>query len=76
MRIRHWCKQTRYYRAEIRSDLFAGRVLELSWGGVGRRPNRRVVRPFGSPAEAEAALRAVADRRQRRGYELVYEVNP
>lgn len=74
MQVQHWCKQTRYYRAEIRADLFAGQVLELCWGGTGRRPNRRVVRPFGTPGEAETALRAVATRREARGYELVYEV--
>lgn len=71
----HWQKTTRYYQAEIRADLFSPAVLVLSWGGIGRRPHHRVTCAYNTRDEAEAALRAVASRRQRRGYQLVYEVS-
>lgn len=74
MQILHWQTATRFYHAELSEDLFAAHVLELSWGGRGRRAQRRVTHPFGTHCEAATALRAVARRRASRGYSLVFEV--
>ncbi len=74
MQILHWQTSTRFYHAELSEDLFASHVLELSWGGRGRRPQGRITHPFGTLREAATALLAVERRRVSRGYSLVFEV--
>jgi predicted DNA-binding WGR domain protein len=63
-----WEKGSRYYRAEIRQDLFGGWQLVRTWGRKHTRLGRSVARDTASHADALAQLARVATRRQQRGY--------
>jgi WGR domain len=63
-----WQRGDRFYRCEVREDLFGNWVVVRFWGGVnsGKRGTKETV--CQSYAEAEALFEAVAKRRARRRY--------
>jgi predicted DNA-binding WGR domain protein len=66
-----WVSPTRYYVAEILTDLFGDLVLARYWGGLGNRLGGRAQTIVASLAEAEAAIDQLDQTRQRRGYQRV-----
>jgi WGR domain len=63
-----WQRGDRFYRCEVREDLFGNWVVVRFWGGVnsGKRGAKETV--CQSYAEAEVLFEAVAKRRARRRY--------
>jgi hypothetical protein len=65
-----WTRGTRYYRAHLEQDLWAGWLLTLVNGRIGGPLGRARALPSPSLEAAILALGAVAKRRRQRGYEL------
>jgi hypothetical protein len=63
-----WRRGDRFYRCEVRQDLFGNWVVVRQWGGVssGKWGAKEMV--CKSYAEAEALFAAVAKRREKRKY--------
>jgi WGR domain len=63
-----WQRGDRFYRCEVREDLFGNWVVVRFWGGVnsGKRGTKETV--CQSYAEAEVLFEAVAKRREKRAY--------
>lgn len=60
----------RYYEAVVQRDLFGGWELWRCWGGIGSPRGGQRADPAPDEQAGLDALRRVALRRQRRGYEL------
>ena len=57
----------RFYRLDVQRDLFAAWTLVAEWGRIGQGGRVRLL-ACTSQADAEAAERALAARKTRRGY--------
>ena len=57
----------RFYRLEVRVDLFGQWCLIREWGRIGRSGQIRTT-PFPTAAQAEAALGSLRSKKERRGY--------
>lgn len=66
-----WRRGDRFYRCEVRQDLFGNWLVVRQWGGIssGRWGAKETV--CESFAEAQAVFEAVAKRREKREYVLV-----
>jgi hypothetical protein len=66
-----WRRGERFYRCDVRQDLFGTWVLVKEWGGIisGNWGKKETV--CEGYAEAEALFEAVAKRREKRDYVLV-----
>lgn len=60
----------RYYEAVVQRDLFGGWELWRCWGGIGSPRGGQRADPTPDEQACQVALRRVALRRRRRGYEL------
>lgn len=71
-RMQRWQKGSRYYICRVEQDLFGAWLMMSEWGGlqVGRRRVREEVYP--THEQAMARFDEVNQRRQQRGYEVVY----
>jgi len=66
--FQRWVRGTQYYEAEARFDLFGQACVVVTYGGVDTARGRRFTMPCGDETGAEALFKAVARRRQARGY--------
>ena len=57
----------RFYRLDVQPDLFGQWCLMREWGRIGNTGQTRSL-PFPTPQEADAALKAHRQRKERRGY--------
>jgi predicted DNA-binding WGR domain protein len=57
----------RYYRLDVRRDLFGAWCFIREWGRIGSAGQVRTA-PFPTPAEAQAALDKQRRAKERRGY--------
>ncbi len=58
----------RFYRLALEQNLWGEWELKTSWGRIGRRPSRVLVRVLGDPGAALPILESVERVRQKRGY--------
>jgi hypothetical protein len=65
-----WTRGTRYYRAHLEQDLWHDWVITQVNGRRGSSLGRARTHPQPSLAAALTNLAAIAERRQKRGYEL------
>jgi hypothetical protein len=65
-----WTRGTRYYRAHLEQDLWRDWVITQVNGRRGSRLGRTHTHPQPSLAAALTNLAAIAERREKRGYEL------
>jgi hypothetical protein len=70
-RLKIWQTDTRYYRAEIKQDIFGQWVLECQWSGLNQKGGRHVVTPLTSIEAGLSALRAIEKKRNAHGYHEV-----
>jgi predicted DNA-binding WGR domain protein len=71
-RIDSTCNMARFYRLDVRPDLFGGVCLIREWGRIGSR-GRIIAEHYEYEAVALKALRRQANRKTRRGYYLSNE---
>jgi len=64
-----WEKNTRYYEAHLKHDLF-GWVIARNWGGIGQASGRRLTIPIDTYENGVLALEKIQARRQQRQYSL------
>jgi len=69
--LKIWHSETRYYRAEIKQDLFGQWLMECQWSGLWQKGGRRTITPLNSYEEGQIAMKAIEKKRQAHGY---YEV--
>ena len=67
-RTYEWESETRYYRAQIKQTLFGDWCVVCTWGGRNNRLGSGKTLYAASLDEAKEMVRAIAKRRQRRGY--------
>lgn len=60
----------RFYRLDLREDLFGGIVLERIFGRIGTN-GRQIEQHFGNEYEATAALQNLLSTKLRKGYQSV-----
>lgn len=65
-----WTRGTRYYRAHLEQDLWHEWLITQVNGRRGSRLGRARTHPQSSLAAALTILATIAERRQKRGYEL------
>jgi hypothetical protein len=68
--ILRWTRGTRYYRAHLEQDLWRDCVITQVNGRQGSALGRARTHPQTSLAAALTSLAAIAERREKRGYEL------
>ena len=66
-----WQTETRYYRAEIKQDLFGEWILERHWYGLWQKGGRLAVELLKSPEEGLSKMRTLEKRRIACGYQEV-----
>jgi len=75
--VREWQKTRpeegvyRFYRLSLQQNIWGEWELTTSWGRIGQKPSRTVLRVLADPAAAEAVLREVERARRKRGYLLL-----
>ena len=66
---RRWQRETRYYEAHLKKDLF-GWVVVRNWGGIGLRAGQRVSIPVINYQEGLLKLEEIMQVRKQRKYSL------
>src|SRR3954471_7075940 len=68
IRVRPERNEWRFYRMEVRPDLFGRALLLRQWGRIGTEGRRRID-PHPDPGAALNALARLAGQKRRRGYQ-------
>ena len=69
--LKIWQTDTRYYRAEIKQDIFGHWVLECQWSGRWQKGGRSVITPLDSYEQGQIAMKTIEKKRQAHGYHEV-----
>lgn len=72
--LKIWHSETRYYRAEIKQDIFGSWILECQWSGLWQKGGRITITPLNSYNEGQTAMKAIEKKRQAHGYHEVCNV--
>ena len=64
-----WQRETRYYEAHLKKDLF-GWVVVRNWGGIGLPAGQRISLPVISYQEGLIKLKEIMNIRKNRNYSL------
>ncbi len=64
-----WQRDSRYYEAHLKRDLF-GWVVVRNWGGIGQRTGRQMTLPVTDYHEGMAELQKISLTRGQRNYHL------
>ena len=70
-RLKIWQTNTRYYRAEIKQDIFGQWLLECQWSGRWQKGGRHVMTPLACIEDGVQALKAIEKKRHAHGYQEV-----
>ena len=70
--LKIWHSNTRYYRAEIKQDIFGQWILECQWSGLWQKGGRNIIKVLSSYEEGQNAMKDIEKKRQAHGY---FEVN-
>ncbi|WP_410500817.1 WGR domain-containing protein [Chroococcidiopsis sp. SAG 2025] len=65
-----WKREHRYYRAELRQDLFGNWIVMKMWGRIGSRLGGMKETLCRTYEEADSCFQTAVRRRERRGYTL------
>lgn len=66
-----WHRDTRYYEAHLKRDLF-GWVVVRNWGGIDNRTGRKMTKPVETYIEGLSQLKLIQTIRNKRRYQLVF----
>jgi len=69
--LKIWQSETRYYRAEIKQDIFGSWILERQWSGLWQKGGRSTIALLDSYEEGQSAMQAIQKKRQAHGYHEV-----
>jgi len=72
--LKIWQSETRYYRAEIKQDLFGQWLLECQWSGLWQKGGRSTITTLNSYEQGQTAMKAIERKRQAHGYHEVHHV--
>jgi len=62
-----WQRDSRYYEAHLKRDLF-GWVVVRNWGGIGKQTGRQLSTPVASYVQGKAELQKIIIKRQQKKY--------
>lgn len=71
--LKIWQSETRYYRAELKQDLFGHWLLECQWSGLWQKGGRIATTPLTSPDAGKCALLAIEKKRLAHGYHEIQQ---